>query len=113
MAVDYRRWYGVARVAFVGSIVLLALGMLALLVFNSLQGREFRQEQVRSTELIRSCVQPDGQCFKDAARRQADVIGDPPAPINNVVILASYCARVPGNDTEAKVRACVLEGLGR
>lgn len=89
------------------------VAMLVLLVVNSVTARDARSKQVATTALIKSCVDPDGQCFQEAAQRQADIIGDPPAPINNVIILAAACADRDGVDTEAQIRACVLEGLGR
>lgn len=99
--------------AFEVLVVAAIVAMLGLLVANSITARDFRIKQADSTALIKSCVDPEGKCFLEAAKRQADVIGDPPAPINNVIILAAACADREGVDTEAQIRACVLEGLGQ
>jgi hypothetical protein len=106
------------RTRAVGAAFRLMLGaaviaMLGLLVVNSVTARDARAKQAAPTALIKSCVDPDGQCFQEAAQRQADLIGDPPAPINNVVILAAACADRDGVDTESQIRECVLEGLRR
>jgi hypothetical protein len=64
-----------------------------LVVFGVLYGRQ--TDAINSGHslghLIADCVQPSGQCFKDAQKRTADVVGS----INKVSTLAAACAADP------------------
>ena len=94
------------RTAFHLALTLAVLLMLGMLVAVAIQNRA-------NGDAIRDCTTPGGECFERSAKRQAQVIGQPPAPINDVVILAAACADRPGVDTEAEIRACVIDGLTR
>ena len=94
------------RAAFYVTLGAAVVAMLLLLVAIALGNRS-------NGQVIRDCTTPGGECFERSAKRQAAVIGEPPAPINDVVILAAACADRVGVDTEAEIRACVLEGLTR
>lgn len=50
-------------------------------------------------------------CFVRTQGQTVALLGEPAGPINTVVVLAAYCARVPTNDTETEVEACVRREL--
>jgi hypothetical protein len=99
-------------------LVVAVVAMLAMLTWIAVQNRgtlvATRRAQVASIDSqqrLVDCTTPGHSCYDESLKRQAAVIGDPPAPINNVVILAAACADRPGIQTETTIRACVLAGL--
>lgn len=60
---------------------------------------------------IKECTTPGYECFDEGQRRQADVIGDPPGPINTVIVKAVSCADAPGVQTDVEISKCVLQRL--
>lgn len=104
------------RTAMVRALFMVALGgavvaMLFITTLTATQNREALEQATENGQQIKNCTTPGGDCFLRAARLQARVIGDPPAPINDVVILAAACADRPGVDTEDEIRKCVRDGL--
>jgi hypothetical protein len=106
-----RRRTRALRTLFVATAVLAVIAMLLLVTVTAVGNRQVLDQAVENGDRVRDCTTPGGECFEQAARRQAEVIGDPPAPINDVVILAAACADRPGVDTAAEIRTCVLDGL--
>lgn len=68
------------------------------------------RDAARTARLVKSCVDPDGQCFKDAQSKTAAAV----ASINQVVVLAAACA-VDQHGTVAHVQTaiqtCVINRL--
>lgn len=68
------------------------------------------RETHSTTQLIRSCVDPDGRCYKQGQKRTAAAV----ANINRVVILASACA-VGQTGTvvqvQTAIQGCVIQRL--
>jgi hypothetical protein len=103
--------------------VLLSSAILILLII--LMGRTstttdaIRQTQDRNSPvltevksgnaLIKDCVTPEGQCFKDAQARTGQVVQS----INDIVTLAVACADREGEQTVVEVRKCVIDALAK
>lgn len=99
----YRR-YDTVKLALLIVVTVFVAACLELLVYNSQINRANGQRLI-------DCTTPKHPCYEQSQRRQAQVIGDPPAPINTVIVLAAACADKPGAQTQADIRACVLAGL--
>lgn len=70
------------------------------------------QDTHATAELIKSCVEPSGDCFRQGQRRTATAVAD----INRVVILAAACASglPPGmsvSDRQTRISSCVIDRL--
>lgn len=70
------------------------------------------QDTHTTADLIKSCVEPSGDCFRQGQRRTASAVAD----INRVVILAAACASglPPGmsvSDRQAHIQTCVIDRL--
>lgn len=86
----------------------LIIGMLVILVFNAKDSRQTR------TTLI-DCVTPTGVCASESQKRTAEVLSlliKDNAKTRAVVIAAVACARLPENNTFAKVQECVESNVG-
>lgn len=100
------------------------IAMLGLLLFNSITARAARMDQNVALRLLVECTTPpslrvpsetdvpSSDCYLRNQRSSAAIIGDPPAPVNTVVILAAACADRPGITTRDDIYECVVEGLG-
>lgn len=72
-------------------------------------------DQIKAlAERIDSCVDqtaddgdPVGECYRQAQKNQADIIGVPKGPINTVTVLATYCQLTKGADTVPEILGCV------
>jgi hypothetical protein len=82
-----------------GAVVAMLVLLVAIALSNQANGDQ-----------VRDCTTPGGECFEQAAKRQAQVIGEPVAPINNVAVVAAACGAAHPGDIAA-TRACVEEGL--
>ncbi|MGH3496199.1 MAG: hypothetical protein ACRDP1_01875, partial [Nocardioidaceae bacterium] len=60
---------------------------------------------------IADCTTPGGVCFDRASRAQAQVVGRPSGPINDVIVLAAFCASRHPAQTLTQIRGCVVHGL--
>jgi hypothetical protein len=70
------------------------------------------RETHSTTDLIRSCVDPSGRCFKRGQRRTAQAVAD----INRVIVLAAACSvGVPPSlsvaDRQVAIQSCVIDRL--
>jgi hypothetical protein len=66
---------------------------------------------IDTQQQLKSCVEPTGQCYKDAQQNTTDIIGEPHGPINTVTALAAACADRPGVQTAQDIVACVTDAL--
>lgn len=110
------RQYDAARIALEVFTMLIVLAMMGVLIKVALVNQENGRLLVECTTdpalrepPVRNPKPSD--CYVRDQARQAGLVGDPEAPINNVVILASACARQPTNDTAREIQDCVVEGL--
>lgn len=78
-----------------------------LSVITTLTNRSVNRATNHNTDIIRDCTDPEGKCFQDGQARTAEAVGN----INKVVTAASFCARLPENDTLDEVEACVKRAL--
>jgi hypothetical protein len=93
--------------------LLIVVTVIAVQVRSTVQNTRAAQLSAHASQRrILDCTSPAGKCFQRAAKRQAAIIGDPPAPINNVAIIAAACGAAHPGDIPA-TRACVEKGLGR
>jgi hypothetical protein len=101
----------IAGTTLVGVMVgILVVLVLYLLVRTNTLTTEIRTSQKSNGEtvrIIKDCTEPEGDCFKEAQSRQADVVGD----INAVITLAATCADQPGVQTREDIERCILEEL--
>lgn len=120
----YRR-YDIAKLLLLILAVILILAALSILLYNSATARAQRQKQIEVAQLLVECTTPPGDrkppvkvtdeqadCYTRNLERQAQVLGDPAAPINDVSIIAAACGAAHPGDITA-TRACVLRGLRR
>jgi hypothetical protein len=111
----YRR-YDIAKLSLQVLTVVLVLAALFVLIKVALVNQENGRLLVECTTAPSLREPPvkepkPSDCYVRTQAQQADVIGVPSGPINEVVVLAAACARQAPNDTEAEIRACVEEGL--
>lgn len=70
---------------------------------------------IDTQQQLKSCVETTGQCYKDAQKQTADIVGEPRGPINTVHVLAIACAPFAVGQTpdeQAKeIAACVVRLL--
>jgi hypothetical protein len=69
---------------------------------------------LRLTELakqIKSCTDPDGDCYKEAQERTNDIVGEPRGPLNTVAILVAFCADKDGAQSAQDIVDCVTAQL--
>lgn len=104
--------YNRAKLRYLRLVTALAIITLALVLTGVARLNGVADSNRETVRVIRDCTDPQGQCFRDAAKRQAAIIGDPAAPINNVTILAAACGAANPGDVP-RTRACVLRGLAR
>lgn len=97
--------------ALMGAMLLVSLTTQGYQLYLADQAQRQRHQLDAQTALIVDCTQPGGQCYRNAQARQADVLGHPRGPINDVIVLAAACADRPGVATEDQIRACVIKGL--
>lgn len=93
-------------------VMLVALGVFASLLLIIIQTNRLTEiaETNRSNgALLLDCTTPEGQCYRDGQARTGEAIGT----INEVTILAAACVKIPTNNTEAEIRACIEAGLDR
>jgi hypothetical protein len=94
-----------------GAVFGLAAGSaLVLLVFYIVQTyalastiRENQKLNVKTNELIASCVTPDGKCAQDGAKRTGEAV----ANIGRLSIYAAACADTPGVQGAPAIERCV------
>lgn len=61
----------------------------------------------RNTQVIISCTDPSGACYKDSRKTTAGTV----KLINDTVIATVSCSKLPENKTYAEIRACVIATL--
>ena len=88
-------------------VVCLIVASLVYLVNIASKIQQVQAETTKRGQEIQSCTTPGGACYERSQQQTGAAVGS----INQVTILAVACARQPGNDTEAEVKACVEKGL--
>lgn len=56
---------------------------------------------------IVDCTTPGHKCYEDGQKNTAGVI----QKLEDIILLASVCSKVPGNNTVQEIKACVENGL--
>lgn len=85
---------------FIISGMIVLLGGMAANVWNTFATK-------RSASLIVSCTDPNGKCYQDSRKDTGQSVQN----INDTVIAAVACSKVPTNETTADIRNCVLATL--
>jgi hypothetical protein len=91
-------------------LTILVLWMIAVpgfLTWNAIEGS-------RSRNLLLDCTTAGGKCYAEQNKRSLEFIKqiiDEEGDTQKIVVLAAYCAKVPGNDTAESVEKCVNERL--
>lgn len=74
--------------------------------------KQASHDAAETAKVIKSCVDPDGRCYRRGQRRTAAAV----ANINRVVILASACAVGKTGSVaqiQNQIQQCVIQGLAR
>jgi hypothetical protein len=120
----------VATVAVLGGLVVLIIGV-SLLITDSKQADVDREQLGVVADRVLSCTErgepeagvpadewqrPPGDCYIDAQRAQAQVIGQPAGGINTTVVAAAACAstlpnEMPRAEAQRRTLACTIASL--
>lgn len=114
---NVNKWRSIYRTLLIALGVLIiaaqAAGLVLLIVRQDTNtGKSDRTlsilQGVQATNrFIINCTTPGHKCYEDSHHNTASTIQQ----LDEVIVLANFCAGVPGNNTLAKVRACVEKGL--
>lgn len=93
--------------------ILVFIGISAALLLLAIQGADTNriantldnvaEESKENTDRIVDCTTPGGQCYENSTERIVS--------INEISILAAFCANQPENNTETLIRKCITERL--
>lgn len=109
-----KRWFLQAR-GLLGFLIILAL-VAAMLVTSLLaynidhRGRSnspVLREIRTGNQILIDCTTPGHDCYEQGQQRTGEAI----VRLNQIIVLASYCAKQPGNVTVEQIQACVVKGL--
>ena len=62
---------------------------------------------------IEDCITPTGNCYKNGDRRSGAAIKTINDNQKQIITVAAYCAKQPGNNTLVQIEACVNKELNR
>lgn len=62
---------------------------------------------------IEDCINPTGDCYKNGDRRSGAAVRQIGESQKQIVTVAAYCAKQPGNNTLEQIEACVNKELTR
>jgi hypothetical protein len=63
----------------------------------------------QSVDILVDCTTPQGECYKSGNKSQSSAVRS----INEVSILAAYCANKPENKTADTIRACIQDEINK
>jgi hypothetical protein len=96
-----------ARNFLIAALIAWMIAVTVFLVWNAVQGS-------RSRNILLDCTTAGGKCYEEQNKRSLEFIKsiiDEEGDTQRIVVLAAYCAKVPGNDTATSVEKCVNERL--
>lgn len=92
--------------------VLLAVITAAVLLYGCIQLVTLNEVRETSDRLL-SCTDPKGDCYRNGDRRSGAAIKTINEAQKQVVTIAAYCAKQPGNTTLEQIEDCVNKELAR
>lgn len=93
-------------------LLLVFLLIAAAIVYGSIQIITLTEVKDTSARLL-SCTDPNGECYKSGDRRSGAAIKTINEAQKQVVTIAAYCAKQPGNVTLEQIEDCVNKELTR
>lgn len=102
-----RRLYEVSKMVLIAITCVATILILSLIGVGMNQLSDVSENTNHFARVLVDCTTPNGECYKNANRNQSGAIKN----INEVTVLASYCAKQPGNTTENQIRSCIESRL--
>lgn len=94
------RLVGIAATAVFGILIIVALFVMLGKLYD-----------LNST--IEDCINPQGKCYKSGDRRSSAAVKTISDSQKQIVTVAAFCAKQPGNNTLEQIEACVNKELTR
>ena len=111
------RWRAVFKTGaafLVTAIVATSLGMSFYLIYKADSNHDLLDDVHKNTTTLQQaltilvdCTTPHHRCYDVAQKKTGDAVGQ----INQVVVLAAFCADQPGLQTIPEIEACVRANL--
>ena len=101
--IKYLTWgrlLGVTATVIGGTLVLVALFFILFKVYDV-------------SRTIQDCIDPKGHCYQSGDRRNGATVKSINENQKQIVTVAAYCAKQPGNITLEQIEACVNKELSR
>lgn len=92
--------------------LLVTLLVVATVLYGAIQVVTLNEVKNTSDRLL-SCTDPKGECYKSGDRRSGAAIKTINEQQKQVVTIAAYCAKQPGNTTLEQIEDCVNKELTR
>lgn len=89
--------------------VLVLVSMLVLLIMLNLETHRTAQHAEETAVRIEDCTSPSGECYNRSVARTDNTV----SRINEITVLAAYCAKEDSNDTVDKIQRCIEKNLDR
>lgn len=105
--------YNFARILLVGTVALAIAIVLVLQTSLLLQQQKFDEVGKATRDRLLDCTDPNGQCYQDGQKRSGAAIKQINDAQKQVVTIAAYCAKQPGNQTLEQIEDCVNKELKR
>lgn len=107
------RYMSAAR--FIGIVASVLGGVLIIVIMITTMYKvlEISTTNKNLTETIQDCIDPGGQCYKTGDRRSGAAVKTINETQKQIVTVAAYCAKQPGNNTLEQIEACVNKELGK
>lgn len=90
----------------VAMLLILLMIMVAIVQFLTLAN------VLKTTDQIKSCIDPKGQCYRTGDRRSSAVVKTINDNQKQIVTITVFCAKQPGNETLEQIQSCVDKELG-
>lgn len=101
--VKYLSWARLVGItATIVAVTLILVGIFSMLYQN-----------FKLTNQIEDCINPKGSCYQNGDRRQGAAIKTINESQKQIITIAAYCAKQPGNNTLEQIEACVNKELNR